>query len=550
MSDSGQGLVFLPLGGCGEIGMNLSLYGCDGEWLMVDLGVSFGDDASPGVELFMADPRFIEERRDRLRGLVLTHAHEDHLGAVAYLWPRLRCPVYATAFTAALLRDKLVEAGLLGEVPIAEVAPGQRIALGGFEVELVRMTHSLPEPNALAIRTRYGTVVHSGDWKLDAEPLIGATADEERLRAIGDQGVLALTCDSTNILVAEPIPSERLVRDRFHEIFPGYRGRIAVACFATNVARLESVALAAAASGREVAAIGRSLRRIERIARATGYLGGVAPFLDEKGAARLPPERLVALVTGSQGEPRAALTRIAQNAYPNFSLDEGDVVVFSSRIIPGNEIAIGRLHNALLRKGVEVVTERDHFVHVSGHPGQCEVRRLYALLRPAAVVPIHGELMHLRHHAAFAKSCGVAAVEVVENGDMLRLAPGAPAVVDHVLNGRLVLDGGRLRPFASRALRERRRLARDGALVVTLVMGGGSRLAALPQVSALGLLDEGDGDDRAAVAEAVRAAVDNLPPVVREDDEAVREAARLSARRWVERRIGRKPPTEVHLVRL
>jgi ribonuclease J len=549
MSD--DSLIFLPLGGAGEIGMNLSLYGCSGKWLMVDLGVTFGEHDLPGIDVVMPDPKFIAERKDDLVALILTHGHEDHLGAVPYLWTQLRCPIYATGFTADLLIEKLREVGLADAVELHVVNQGDRFTVGPFDIEYVTVTHSLPEPNALAIRTRFGTVLHTGDWKLDPGPLVGPVADTTRLDELGEEGVLAVIGDSTNIFVKGTTGSEAAVRESLIELFGAYHGRIAVACFASNVARLESVAVAAAAHGRSVAAFGRSLKRIERIARANGYLSSVAPFIDDREAARVRPDRLVALCTGSQGESNAALARIASGSHPSLTLGSGDVAIFSSRIIPGNEREIFNLQNMLVRKGVEVVTDKDRFIHVSGHPAREDVRRLYELVRPTLVVPVHGELRHLHEHAAFALECGVSSSVVVENGDILNLAPGAPEIVDKAFIGRLGVYGDRLVPVESDFLRQRRQMSRGGGVVVSLAFDRRGLLVAEPQIATLGLPDDpDDSTDEADLVAAVRSAIEDMAPAQRQSDESVREVARRATRRHFDRAHGFKPPTEVNLVRI
>ncbi|MEA4837832.1 MAG: ribonuclease J [Rhodospirillaceae bacterium] len=551
MSIPTEALLFVPLGGTGEIGMNWNVYGVGGTWLAVDMGVSFADDATPGLDAYMADPAFIAERRDDLAGIVVTHGHEDHLGAIAHLWPRLRCPVYASPFAAALLRGKLAEANLLGEVDLHEIPLSGRAAIGPFEVELVGQTHSIPEANSLAIHTAFGTVLHTGDWKFDPDPLIGAVADKDRLKSLGDEGVLALIGDSTNVFNPGRSGSEAEVRTSLTELLGRYRRRIAVACFATNVARLESIAVAAAAHGRQVALCGRSLKRIDQAARATGYLVDLPPFLSEEEGAAQPEDRIVYICTGSQGEPRAALARIAAQSHPRITLEPGDVTIFSSRVIPGNERAIYRLQNQLLRMGVEVVTSEDHFVHVSGHPGQEEMRDYYALARPALVVPVHGELRHLHAHAELARSCGVPETRVIENGDVLRLAPGPVEIVDQAPVGRVAVDGTRLLDMASETLRDRQRMMFNGSAVVTVVLDKSGKLVGEPQISAQGLLDDGEeAEGREDVIEAVRAAIGGMETKARKDDEIVRETVRIAARRQLRKSHGKKPLTEVHLVRI
>jgi ribonuclease J len=548
---SNRELLFVPLGGAGEIGMNLNLYGYDGQWLMVDLGVTFGDDSVPGIDVVMPDPTFIAERKDDLIGLVLTHAHEDHIGAVQYLWRRLRCPIYATAFTASVLRRKLAEAGLEREARITEIPLSGKFTLGPFEIELITLTHSIPEPNALAIRTPVGTVLHTGDWKFDADPLVGPIADEAALRRVGAEGVLALVGDSTNVFRPGEAGSEADVRRSLIELVGRFDQRVAIACFASNVARLESVAAAAAANGRQAGLVGRSLRRMDEAARENGYLRDTPPFLDEEDAADLPDDEVLLLCTGSQGEPRAALARIAHGTHPNIMLEQGDAVIFSSRIIPGNERAIGRLQDQLVRLGVEILTEQSHFIHVSGHPARDELARMYAMIRPQVAVPVHGEARHLVEHAKLARDCQVPHSVVVENGSVVRLGPGTAAIIDKVESGRLGLDGNRLVPMGGTVVRDRQRMVDNGAAVATLVLDRDGRLVAEPVVTIHGLLDpDGDGALDAGVRGALREAIGQMPPGSRRDDGAVREVARSALRRVVKRDLGRRPVTEIHVVRI
>ncbi|HEV8680250.1 MAG TPA: ribonuclease J [Stellaceae bacterium] len=543
-------LYFLPLGGSGEIGMNLNLYGYRGQWLILDCGVTFGEEEhQPGVDVIMADPAFIVERRDQLLGIVATHAHEDHIGAIPYLWPQLQCPVWATPFTATLLRAKLIEAKLAGQVEINTVPMSGRFTIGPFDLELITLTHSIPEPNAVVIRTSAGTVLHTGDWKLDPEPLIGTPTDEERLRAVGDEGVLAIVCDSTNALKEGHSRSEGELRQSLTELVGHYDGRVAVACFASNVARLSTIAHAAAAHGRDVALVGRSLWRMEKAARDNGYLADVPRFLTEDEAGYVPRDRILLICTGSQGEPRAALARIAREDHPNIDLEEGDVVIFSSRIIPGNEKAISRLHNALLRLGVAVVTDEDHFTHVSGHPYRDELVRMYQMIRPRVAIPVHGEARHLIGHAELARECQVPEALVIENGDMVRLDRGGGALVDEVPAGRIGSDGRSLLPIGGVVLQQRRRLGNDGSVVATLVVDRRGRLAAPPQISLVGLA-EANAEPAAALRDALADAVEDLPAPFRQDDNALRDAARRVLRRGLNERFGKRPLIEIQLVRL
>ena len=545
-------LYFLPLGGTDEIGMNFYLYGIDDYWMIVDLGIAFGDETTPGVDIVVPDPMFIEDRREDLVGLVLTHGHEDHFGAVQYLWPRLRCPIYCTPFTAAFLRLKLAETDFADQVQIIEVPLNGTAQIGPFDVRFVHMTHSIPEPNALIIGTRHGTLVHSGDWKLDPQPLLGATCDVEALRAAGGNGVLALIGDSTNALEPGHSGSEAAVRARLTSLIGEQENRVVVTCFSTNVARLHSIADAARANGRQCALIGRSLWRVHQAARDSGYLDVAEPFLTEEAAARLPRDRVVMACTGSQGESRSALARIAQDDHPRISLERRDTVIFSAREIPGNEKPIGRVQNALARRGITVITpHQEPEIHVSGHPARDELTSMYQWVRPRIAIPVHGEPKHLRAHADLARACQVPEVLVPQDGSMIRLAPGPPEVVDTVPVGRLARDGHRFVDLDGAALRSRSRMVHNGAAVVTLIVDRQGRLAGDPQVSLLGLEDAEDLEDtQEAVADEVRAAVERLSTSLRTDDDKLREAARVSMRRAFRAWHGKRPMTEVHLVRL
>jgi ribonuclease J len=546
-----KALYFVPLGGAGEIGMNLNVYGYQGDWLIIDCGVTFGDDSQPGLEVVMPDPGFIVERRDRLLGIVATHAHEDHIGAIPYLWNQLRCPIWATAFTASLLRAKLAETGFADQVRINVVPLSGRFTIGPFDLELITLTHSIPEPNAVALRTPVGTVLHTGDWKFDPDPLIGPTADEAALIRIGNEGVLALIGDSTNALRPGTSGSEADLRRSLTELIGRYDARIAVACFASNVARLETIARAAAAHGREVALVGRSLWRMDKAARENGYLADLPRFLTEDEAGYIPRDRIVLICTGSQGEPRSALSRIARDDHPHIVLETGDVAIFSSRIIPGNEKSINRLQNALVRLGVEIVTEEDHFVHVSGHPARDELVRMYQMVRPQIAVPVHGEARHLIAHAELAAECQVQQPIVIQNGDMVRLAPSGASVVDEVPVGRLASDGRGLLPLDGTALKDRRRLTLNGTAVVTLVLDRRGQPLASPTISMIGVVEPGAAEAAApALHGAVERALDELPDGLRHDDDAVRDAARRALRRVLNERFGKRPLVEVHLVRL
>ncbi len=544
----GKELLFVPLGGAGEIGMNLNVFGYDGQWIIVDLGVSFGTPALPGIDLVMPDPSFIEARRDSLLAIVLTHAHEDHLGAVPHLWPRLRCPVYATPFTAGILRTKLSEAGLLNEVPIVEVALGSRVSLGPFDVDFMTLTHSIAEPSALAIRTPLGTVFHTGDWKIDPDPLIGHPLDEDALAALGEEGILAMVCDSTNVFNPSASGSEAEVRRHLLELVGRETGRVAITAFASNIARLETLAEVARAHDRHAVLVGRSLKRNLGVAQATGYLTHLPPFVDERDAGFLPRDKVLYICTGSQGEPRGAMMRIASGDHPDVGLVEGDTVIFSSKIIPGNELALGRLYNDLAKRGVKIITEKDEFVHVSGHPGREELARMYQWIRPEVAVPVHGEARHLFEHAELARELQVPRCVVPENGAVIRLAPGNPEIVDRVTAGRLVLDGNQLVADDSASIVERRRGLYNGHVVVSLAVDGEGRLLAEPGVTLFGVPDPGDLAGR--IAGAIQAAVKGMPRGQRRDDEVLRESVRVAARRVCRQETEKKPVTDVQILRL
>ena len=544
-------LAFVPLGGTGEIGMNLNVYIAGPSLLAVDCGIGFGGAERPEAEVMLPDPAWLEQRRAGLTGLVITHAHEDHLGAVAHLWPRLRCPVYATPFAAAVLRRKLAEAGLVNDVPVSVVAPGGTFASGPFSLRFVNVTHSIPEAQALAIRTPSGLVIHTGDWKLDPSPLLGPLTDQAAFAELGREGVLALICDSTNAIVEGHSGSERSVRDELATIIARTRGRIVVTCFASNVARVESIANAARKAGRSVVIAGRSLRNLEAAARDCGYLRGIPPFLPEEAADDIPDDNVLLLVTGSQGEPRSALARIAEDRHRNLALGEGDTVVFSSRVIPGNERAVGAVRDALVRRGVRLVTDEDAPVHVSGHPAREELRALYRLTRPRYAVPVHGEARHLAAHAALAREEGAIPI-LLDDGDILRLAPGIPEVIDVAPVGRLVLDGTRLVPLDGAVMGARRRMLYGGIVIASLAVDAKGRLRGLPVVSAPGVFDPESGETT-RLAEQLADELSELGPMVG-DEESLTEAARAALRRSLARGEGRaaarRPQVEVHLVRL
>jgi ribonuclease J len=551
-------LVFLPLGGSNEIGMNFNCYGYgppdDRKWIIVDVGVTFGDQTTPGVDIIMPDPAFIEAYADDIIGIVLTHAHEDHIGALGWLWPRLRAPLYATPFTAFLIREKLRDQDLLDEVKITEVPLGGSIQLGPFDVEMITITHSIPEPNGLAIRTPLGVILHTGDWKIDPDPQLGAPTDIAAIQRLGDEGVLAMVCDSTNVFVDGHAGSEAEVRVAMNALIGSLKGKVAVACFASNVARMDTAIRAGQANGRKVCLVGRSMHRMAAAAKSVGFLQDIEPLLNDTEARNIPPEKLLLLCTGSQGEGRAALSRIAEGTHPHVSLGQGDHVVFSSRVIPGNEIPIRNLQNKLADRGVRLYTERDHpGIHVSGHPCREELKDMYRWARPQIAVPTHGERRHLLEHCNLARDLQVPQAIAPRNGDMVRLAPGRAEIIDETPSGRLYLDGGMLTPENGEALRERRHAANNGVLHISLAIDGRGRIAAGPEVRAVGLPGEDDYPLSEALTDLSAAAEDALKGLhgdAREDDRAVETAISRAVKKASYRIWERRPIVETTVLRV
>jgi ribonuclease J len=551
---AGNELLFAPLGGVGEIGMNLALYGFGDErrrqWIAVDIGVSFAGEELPGIDLIFPDISYLVEERRNLLGIVLTHAHEDHFGALLDLWPRLRVPVYATPFTAALFEAKRQGEPGASDVPIEVVPLGGRVARGPFDIEYVSMAHSIPESNGLIIRTPLGSVLHTGDWKIDPTPVIGPPTDEPRLRALGSGGCLALIGDSTNATREGRSPSETDVAKVLAELIREAPGRVGVTTFASNVARIRAVAEAAAACGREVVLVGRAMERVAQVARETGYLDDIREFRSLDTYGYLPPDKVVALCTGSQGEPRAALARIAEDQHPLVTFSRGDRVIFSSRAIPGNEKAVMRIINGLVDQGVEVITDRTHLVHVSGHPRRAELEEMISWVRPQILIPVHGEPLHMTEHAALARHAGVGKVLTCRNGDLVRLAPQGPEIVDEVPSGRLYKDGRLLVAAEERTVPDRRRLGFAGIVSVALALTERGEVIGDPEIILTGIPEKDtDGNQIAGLAlEAVLDAIDSMPRPRRRDPEAVAEAARRAVRSAIGTAWNKKPMCHVHVL--
>ena len=542
----GNELLFLALGGSGEIGMNVNLYGCQGKWVMVDLGMTFADPPYPGVELVLPDLSFIEERREDLLGIVLTHGHEDHIGAIPYLAGDLGVPLYATPFTAGLIAGKLEEEGLLDEIELNTVEMSGSFRLGPFGFTYVPLAHSIPEGNALLIDTPYGRVFHTGDWKLDDSPQIGAPSTAAELSAIGDRGVLALVCDSTNVFNESPSGSELGVREGLDEVIRGAEGRVLVTTFASNAARLKTLGHVAQDTGRRLCIAGRSLDRILRVSKSVGYLTDFPEVIDFETAMKLPRREVMIVATGGQGEARAALSRIAFEQHP-LRLEAGDLVVFSSRQIPGNEIAIGRIQNALAERGIEMITDRQAPVHVSGHPGRPELAAMYEWIRPQMIVPVHGEMRHMAEQARFARARGIPHGIVQKNGDLIRLAPNGPEKISEEHVGRLVLAGDVILPADGETMNQRRRISYAGVIAVAVPLDAADRLAGEIGIDPHGVAVEADRADflfearRAAEAAAERASGST---------ENLREEVRLAVRRCATDWTGEKPLVSVTILRV
>lgn len=554
MSKNNDELVFLPLGGSGEIGMNLNLFGFGPphkrKWLIVDIGVTFGNAETPGIDIIMPDTTFIEEHRKDLLGIVLTHAHEDHMGALARLWPRLKCPVYATPFTMYLVKDRLSEAELLDQVTLHEIPLKGRFTLGDFDIEMITLTHSIPEPNALAIRTPLGLILHTGDWKIDAAPQLGEPVDATALKALGDEGITAMICDSTNVFTPGYAGSEEGVRAELSKLISEYEGRgVAVASFASNVARLESVMVAAKENARSVCLVGRSMLRMVGAAKAVGILDDTETLLDMDTAASLPQEHVLYLCTGSQGEPRAALSRIANGDHRSIKFSQGDVVIFSSKIIPGNEIGIFALQNALADDGVEIVTEKNRDIHVSGHPCRGELAQMYEWARPQIAVPVHGERRHLLEHAKLAKTFGVAHAIAGRNGEMVRLAPNGPEVIDIVPSGRLHQDGAEIVNALDTGLRLRKKMAYAGHVTISLVVNQKGQVISGPEPRISGF-PEGDNGrimDRLLdrVADEAETAFNSLRLSEKRDEDVCEDRIAARVKRYLKQKTGKRAVVEV-----
>ncbi|MCB4918159.1 ribonuclease J [Brucella intermedia] len=549
-------LVFLPLGGVGEIGMNLAMYGFgpadNREWLVVDMGVSFAGPEQPGADLILPDIRYLEAEKHNLRGIVITHAHEDHFGALLDLWPRLKVPVYATPFTAGLLEAKRQSEDGAPDIPITIYKAGEKFEVGPFKIEAVAVTHSIPEPVSLAITTPLGTVVHTGDWKMDPEPSLGPVIDEARFRAIGDAGVLALICDSTNALREGESPSERQVGESLRELIENARGRVAITTFSSNVGRIRSITEAARDAGRQVLVVGRSMKRAISVATELGYMEGLPEYLSEEDYGYIPRENVVMILTGSQGEPRAALAKLARDEMRSLALTAGDTVIYSSRAIPGNEKAILDIKNRLIDRGIKIIGDEDALVHVSGHPRRSELRRMYSWVRPQILVPVHGEAAHLVAQGSLGAMEGIEQVAQVRDGDMLRLAPGKAEIIDEAPVGRIYKDGKLIGDEEEIGMVERRKLAYVGHVAVSVLLDREHKIIDEPDLATFGVPEENAQGDllEDILLDAAIEAIDSIPRVRRKDIELVRESVRRAVRAAANEAWGKKPVVTVFVNRI
>ncbi|WP_297323208.1 ribonuclease J [uncultured Bartonella sp.] len=549
-------LVFLPLGGVGEIGMNLAAYGYgnedDRQWLLVDLGVSFAGPELPGVDLVMPDIRFLENERANICGLVITHGHEDHFGGVLDLWPKLNVPVYCTAFTAGLLDSKRELDYSSSNIPLNLFKAGDKFDLGPFSIEAIAVAHSIPDPVSLAITTPIGTVIHTGDWKIDHEPSLGAVTDEKRFKELGQQGVLALVCDSTNARREGVSPSEHDVSKSLAEIISQEKGRVAITTFSSNVGRIRSIALAAKEVGRQVLLVGRSIKRSVAVAEELGYLEDIDPFVGEEDYPYIQRNKVVMVLTGSQGEQRAALAKLSRDEMRSLSLSAGDCVIYSSRSIPGNERAIIDTQNRLIDMGIKIITDQDGLVHVSGHPRRSELLKMYEWVKPKILVPVHGEAAHLAAQTALGRQAGIETVAEIRNGDMLRLAPDPVEIIDEVPVGQIYKDGNLVGNEEELGVKERRKLSYVGHISVSLVLDKKHNLAICPDIVSFGV-PETDGHRELIdniIADTIESTIDSIPRIKRKDDELVREAVRRAIRSTVNEIWGKKPVCAVFLHRL
>ena len=550
-----QELLFCPLGGAGEIGANMNLYGYgnpgEHKWIMVDIGVTFADDTLPGIDLIYPDPGFIVDKKDSLLGIVVTHAHEDHIGAIAHLWPMLKCNIYATPFTSVLIQEKFREKHVDINNYLKIVELNGVVDLDPFLIEYVAMTHSILEPNGLRIKTPAGVVLHTGDWKIDENPMVGKNIDVDRLKQIGKEGVLAMVCDSTNIFTVGRSGSEETVRRSLLKIMERLKKRIIITSFASNVARMETIFYCAEKTGRQISLVGRSMHRIFKAARQCGYLKNIIDPIDPREAKNISREKIVYLCTGSQGEPMGAMMRISNYTHPDVFIEKGDAVIFSSKIIPGNEKKLYKLHNQLVKDGMEVISEENEFVHVSGHPNRDEMKDMYNWIKPKCVIPVHGEHRHLIEHINFAKEMQVPNPVLVENGDIVKIFPGdKPEVYDKAPTGRLYLDGNISVHEQSQSIKDRKNLSSNGYLEVTILINSKGNIHDNPILSFRGLPINEEDEFTYELENEIEKITKSFKIGSRKQEHNLIDALKIACRKFTKEKIGKKPYTNINLVNI
>ena len=543
-------ILFSPIGGVGQIGMNFYLYGTQGKWIIVDLGITFGNsEETPGIDIILPNPEFVKKNKKNLLGIIITHAHMDHIGAVGHLWPQLQCPVYATPFAAAVLKRNLKELKIKPNF-LKNIALDSNFKLGPFEIDVISTTHSIPEPNALGIKTKFGNILHTGDWKIDPQPLVGRNFNQEKLESFGKKGVLAIVSDSTNSNVEGHSGSEQKLRESLIKIINKTRNRIAITSFSSNLARLETFAHIANESGKAAALCGRSLWTMYKAALDSGYLKNIKPFLDEKEAMEYPREQILLICTGSQGEPRAALSRIANDMHQNIFLEEGDTVIFSSKVIPGNERSITKVQNDLKERNINVVTESDEFVHVSGHPHIEELKKMYNWIKPEIVIPVHGEYHHLKGNVEIAKKCGIKTGLILKNGLLLKIAPGEPKVIGAIPSGRLMLDGKKIIPINEEAIKNRKKMLYNGTILISLALNKDNKIISKPVISSKGFFN----NQNIKIFE--NNLKNNIHLFLKElnnkkfIDELLKEKINAFTRKFFKKSLDMKPIIEIHIIKI
>ena len=552
---SKEELLFCPLGGSGEIGANMNLYAYgkenDHKWIIIDMGVSFADDSIPGVDLIMPDPGFIIDKKDDLLGIVLTHAHEDHIGAVAHIWPKLKCKIYATPFTATLLVEKFKEKKIDIVSHLKIVALNSKIKLGHFEIDFVTLTHSILEPNGLCIKTPLGTILHTGDWKIDPNPLIGGTIDEAKLKKIGDNGVSAMICDSTNIFSPGRAGSESEVRDSLLRIMELKTKRLLVTSFASNVARMESIFYCAKKTGRNICLVGRSMQRIYKAAKKCGYLKGLINPIEPREAKKIEKNKILYLATGSQGEPMGAMTRIVNGVHPEVFLESGDCVIFSSKIIPGNEKRLYQLQNLIVKNKIEIITEENAFVHVSGHPNREDLKDMYKWVKPKCVIPVHGEHRHMVEHVSFAKEMQVPKALLIENGDIIKILPNEnPSIIDKAPSGRVYLDGSVNVESDSQSIKDRKNLSLNGYLEITLIVTNNGKIKK-PIISFKGIPENNEHEPFIFdIEDEIFNICRTFSLDSKNQQNNLIETIKQNCRRIVREKTGKKPFTNINIARI